>query len=102
MTCRGFNHEATGRALCPAGLDYQSYVRVRPLYVPESSRHTRSRVKIALRDHELVVKGDQWPIFLYRGYNFNPDAPWDGLLQGQLLLNVCLMCLLPLSLLMHK
>ncbi|KAI0742042.1 hypothetical protein C8Q80DRAFT_1110812 [Daedaleopsis nitida] len=68
MTCHGFKHEATGKPLCPAGLDYQT-------------------VKDALRNHQLVVKGDQWPIFLYRHYSYNPDAPWDGLLKGQLLLN---------------
>ncbi|KAI0754542.1 hypothetical protein C8Q80DRAFT_1095221, partial [Daedaleopsis nitida] len=68
MTCRGFNHEATGKPLCPAGLDYEI-------------------VKDNLRNLRMIVAGDQWPIFLYCNYNYNPDAPWDGLLQGRLLVN---------------
>lgn len=27
-------------------------------------------------------------MFLYRDHEFNPENPWDGLLQGQLLVNV--------------
>lgn len=87
MTCRGFNHEATGKPLCPAGLDYEKSVSV-VSFIVEGADIFSHRVKVALRDHQLVVTGDQWPIFLYRNYNYNPEAPWDGLMQGQLLLNV--------------
>ncbi|KAG1896726.1 uncharacterized protein F5891DRAFT_1130222 [Suillus fuscotomentosus] len=50
---RGFNHELTGSLLCPAGLDWNN-----------------SQTKEHLRSGELLVCGDQWPVFY----------PWCGLL----------------------
>ncbi|KAI9566556.1 hypothetical protein HD554DRAFT_1992989, partial [Boletus coccyginus] len=28
---------------------------------------------------------DQWPVFLYANYIYNPDNPWDGLFHSDLL-----------------
>ncbi|KAG1759765.1 hypothetical protein EDD22DRAFT_980929 [Suillus occidentalis] len=55
---RGFNHELTGSLLCPAGLDWHD-------------AETREN----LRSGEILVCGDQWPVFL---------DPWCGLLRSPL------------------
>jgi len=65
---RGFNHERTGALLCPAGLDW-------------SNQETKDK----LRSGELAVSGDQWPIFLYAGYTYDAEDPWNGLLRSSLL-----------------
>ncbi|TFK34091.1 hypothetical protein BDQ12DRAFT_614041 [Crucibulum laeve] len=65
---RGFQHEATGRLLCPVGLDWSDAV-----------------TKEKLRSGALAVPGDQWPIFIYANNKFNEDDPWKGLLRGRLL-----------------
>ncbi|KAG1745135.1 hypothetical protein EDD22DRAFT_786118, partial [Suillus occidentalis] len=38
-----------------------------------------------LRSGEMLVCGDQWPIFLYTQYIYDPDDPWCGLLRSRLL-----------------
>ncbi|KAG1779479.1 hypothetical protein EV702DRAFT_1178547 [Suillus placidus] len=30
--------------------------------------------------------GDQWPMFLYAGYEYDPEDPWKGLLRGEILI----------------
>ncbi|KAG1891589.1 uncharacterized protein F5891DRAFT_1211295 [Suillus fuscotomentosus] len=65
---RGFNHELTGSLLCPAGLDWKD-------------AETREN----LRSGEMLVCGDQWPIFLYAHHTFDADDPWCGLLRSRLL-----------------
>ncbi|KAG1887522.1 uncharacterized protein F5891DRAFT_1132144 [Suillus fuscotomentosus] len=65
---RGFNHEVTGRLLCPAGLDWSDV-----------------ETKQALKSGETAVSGDQWPVFLYAGYHYDPDDPWKGLLRSEIL-----------------
>ena len=52
---------------------------------------TRSRTKDKLRTGELAVSGDQWPIFLYYGYTFDPDDPWNGLFRSSLLVSVSIL-----------
>ncbi|KAG2738549.1 hypothetical protein P692DRAFT_20758318 [Suillus brevipes Sb2] len=64
---RGFNHELTG-SFCPAGMDWND---------PETKEN--------LRSGEMLVCGDQWPIFLYAQYIYDPDDPWCGLLRSRLL-----------------
>ncbi|KJA13063.1 hypothetical protein HYPSUDRAFT_151997 [Hypholoma sublateritium FD-334 SS-4] len=66
---RGFNHEVTGALLCPAGVDWSN---------PE--------IKSKLRTGEFSIAGDQWPIFLYRSYQYDENDPWEGLLQSQILI----------------
>ncbi|KIM60349.1 hypothetical protein SCLCIDRAFT_26690 [Scleroderma citrinum Foug A] len=38
-----------------------------------------------LANGEIQVAGDQWPIFLYANYTYNPEDPWNGLLHSGLL-----------------
>jgi hypothetical protein len=40
------------------------------------------RVKEKLWSGELAVAGDQWPIFLYAGCEYDPEDPWNGLLSS--------------------
>ena len=47
-----------------------------------------SRIKEKLRSGEMAVSGDQWPIFLYQGYAYDPDDPWNGLFRSALLVSV--------------
>ncbi|KAG2092129.1 uncharacterized protein F5147DRAFT_748041 [Suillus discolor] len=57
----GFHHEWTGALLCPAGLDWSNL------------------------DGEMLVTGDQWPLFLYADYHYDLEDPWNGLFQSTLL-----------------
>ena len=34
------------------------------------------------------MAGDQWPIFLYANYTYDPEDPWNGLLRSGLLVDV--------------
>jgi hypothetical protein len=36
----------------------------------------------------LAVAGDQWPIFLYYGYNYDHEDPWNGLFRSSILVSV--------------
>ncbi|KAH7923133.1 hypothetical protein BV22DRAFT_1015956, partial [Leucogyrophana mollusca] len=67
---RGFHHERTGALLCPAGLDWAN-----------------NEIKTKLCSGEMTVSGDQWPIFLYLGYNYDPEDPWNGLLRSFILVS---------------
>ncbi|KAG2114455.1 hypothetical protein BD769DRAFT_1363829, partial [Suillus cothurnatus] len=64
----GFHHEWTGALLCPAGIDWSN---------PET--------KTKLQSGEIIVTGDQWPLFLYADYHYNHEDPWNGLFQSALL-----------------
>jgi hypothetical protein len=46
------------------------------------------RVKEKLRSGEMAVAGDHWPIFLYQGYSYDQEDPWNGLFQSSLLVSV--------------
>ncbi|RDB25671.1 hypothetical protein Hypma_006974 [Hypsizygus marmoreus] len=65
----GFKHEHTGSLLCPAGLDWN-----------------RADIREKLRSGEMIVRGDQWPLFLYPDLAYDPDDPWKGLLRSSLLI----------------
>ncbi|KAI5994386.1 hypothetical protein EDD15DRAFT_2387764 [Pisolithus albus] len=67
---RGFNHERTGALLCPAGLDW-----------------TNTQTRTKLMNGEIQVPGDQWPVFLYADYTYDPEDPWNGLLRSGLLVS---------------
>src|SRR5258705_9484645 len=47
-------------------------------------------IKEKLRSGEISVSGDCWPIFLYYGYNYDPEDPWNGLFRSALLVLVIL------------
>jgi hypothetical protein len=36
----------------------------------------------------MLIPGDQWPIFLYAGYTYDPEDPWKGLFRSRLLVSV--------------
>jgi hypothetical protein len=67
---RGFHHERTGALLCPGGLDWSN-----------------SETKDKLRSGEMAISGDQWPVFVYQGYNYDPEDPWNGLLRSTILVS---------------
>ena len=46
------------------------------------------RTRKGLRNGDITVSGESWPIFLYEEHTFNPENPWEGLLQGRLLVTV--------------
>ncbi|KAG2151041.1 uncharacterized protein EDB93DRAFT_1249536 [Suillus bovinus] len=64
-----FNHEVTGALLCPAGLDWSN-----------------AETKQNLKSGEIEVRGDQWPMFLYAKYAYDPEDPWQGLLRSDILI----------------
>jgi hypothetical protein len=51
---------------------------------------TSCRIKEKLRNGKMSVSGDNWPIFLYHGYNYDPEDPWNGLFRSALLVSVSL------------
>lgn len=46
------------------------------------------RVKEKLRSGEMAVSGYQWPQFLYHGYNYDSEDPWNGLFRSAILVFV--------------
>ncbi|KAH6867767.1 hypothetical protein BKA70DRAFT_1132631, partial [Coprinopsis sp. MPI-PUGE-AT-0042] len=68
-TDRGFHHNRTGQLLCPATLDWTDAV-----------------IHNKLRSAQLVLTGDQWPVFLFQNHKYDPQDPWNGLLRGPLLI----------------
>jgi len=51
------------------------------------------RIKEKLRSGEMAVSGDQWPIFIYHGYSYDPEDPWNGLFRSTLLISVSRFCI---------
>lgn len=49
---------------------------------------TLDSIKEGLRSGELAISGDQWPLFLFASYKFNPEEPWQGLFRSSLLICV--------------
>ena len=46
------------------------------------------RIKTKLQNGEIVVCGDQWPLFLNTDYRYDPKDPWNGLFCSALLVSV--------------
>ena len=49
-----------------------------------------SRTQTKLMNSQIQVAGDQWPVFLYANYTYNPEDPWNRLLRSGLLISVSL------------
>lgn len=45
-------------------------------------------IKEKLRNNQLRVAGDQWPILLYANYAYDAEDPWNGLLRSGILVSV--------------
>lgn len=86
---RGFHHDQTGALLCPAGLDWFDAELVLSFIFVFDPIEMSSRIKAKLRSGEMVVSGDQWPVFVYYANKYDPDDPWDGLFRSNLLVSVC-------------
>ncbi|KAF9241133.1 hypothetical protein BU15DRAFT_45179, partial [Melanogaster broomeanus] len=43
--------------------------------------------KTKLVTGQIQVAGDQWPVFLYANYTYDPEDPWNGLLCSGLLVS---------------
>ncbi|KAJ3512638.1 hypothetical protein NMY22_g15272 [Coprinellus aureogranulatus] len=67
---RGFFHFRTGELLCPPTLDWSD-----------------DALRTQLRSGEIIVSGEQWPAFLYLEHKVDLGRPWEGLLQGPLLVS---------------
>ena len=51
------------------------------------------RIKEKLQNGQLRVARDQWPIFLYANYTYDPKDPWNGSLHsGTLILVSHVLC----------
>ena len=49
-----------------------------------------SRTQTKLMNGQIQVVGDQWLVFLYANYTYDPEDPWNGLLRSGLLISVSL------------
>ena len=39
-----------------------------------------------LKNDEITVAGDQWPLLVYADCAYDPEEPWEGLFRNKLLL----------------
>ena len=85
---RGFHHERTGALLCPAGMDWSDPEYIYLILPSFKVSDWVFRIKAQLRSGEMTVAGDQWPIFLYARYEYDPEDPWKGLFRSSLLVSV--------------
>lgn len=46
------------------------------------------RLKQKLRSGELLVPGDQWPLFVYAAQAFDHEDPWKGLFKSRIMIQV--------------
>jgi len=51
-------------------------------------------VREKLKNTEIAVAGDQWPLLLYADCEYDPEEPWDGLFRNKLLVWVRFQCLI--------
>ena len=53
-----------------------------------SLKNAMLRTKVKLMNGQIQVAGDQWLVFLYADYMYDPEDPWNGLLHSGLLVSV--------------
>ncbi|KAG1860098.1 hypothetical protein F4604DRAFT_1882641 [Suillus subluteus] len=49
----------------------------------KSDRGFNHEVTGSLKSSETAGHSDQWPMFLYAGYDYDPEDPWKGLLRSR-------------------
>ncbi|KIK13543.1 hypothetical protein PISMIDRAFT_17923 [Pisolithus microcarpus 441] len=54
---------------------------------PKGLDWTNIQTQTKLMNGEIQVPGDQWPVFLYADYSYDPEDPWNGLLRSGLLVS---------------
>jgi hypothetical protein len=84
---RGFHHECTGALLCPVNLNWSDTEYI-VLFTMVHKQLMSFRIKERLRTGELATMGDEWPLFLYHSYVYDPNDPWNGLLCSCILVKV--------------
>jgi hypothetical protein len=42
-------------------------------------------VREGLKNDEITVAGDQWPLLVYADCAYDPEEPWEGLFRNKLL-----------------
>ncbi|KAG8212833.1 hypothetical protein J3R82DRAFT_11133 [Butyriboletus roseoflavus] len=69
----GFNHDVTGRLLCPVDYNWED-----------------ASVRAAIRNYhpDFLVMAFSWPRYLYENGVYDPKNPSKGLFKGGLLLKV--------------
>ena len=57
---------------------------------PNGQTHalTSTRIRAKLQNKEYTIPGDQWPIFLWKNSQYDPNNPWNGFLRSKLLVSV--------------
>ena len=45
-------------------------------------------MKTKLQNGEIVVSGDQWPLFVYADCHYDPEDPWNSLFRSAVLVSV--------------
>ena len=55
-----------------------------PLPVQEFVLRSYS-VREGLKNDEITVAGDQWPLLVYANCAYDPEEPWEGLFRNKLL-----------------
>lgn len=41
-----------------------------------------------MKEGDIIVAGDHWPILLYKNYEYDPEDVWKGLLRSDILVSV--------------
>ncbi|KAG6379161.1 hypothetical protein JVT61DRAFT_11601 [Boletus reticuloceps] len=70
-TGRGFDHDLTGRLLCPVDYNWED---------------DQQRAAICDFHPDFLVTADSWPAFLYEGERYDSQKPTEGLFKNALLL----------------
>ena len=88
---RGLNHLLTGRLLCPVDYDWADPRLVWPIKWCLKTDDLIDSMCTSVREYhpDFHVTAYSWPLFLYKGYVYDPNDPSSGLFQSDLLVKVC-------------
>ncbi|EGO04387.1 hypothetical protein SERLA73DRAFT_148918 [Serpula lacrymans var. lacrymans S7.3] len=57
-----------------------------PVVYPQKTWSYLKGTRTKIRNGEMEITGEQWPVVLYAECHYDPDEPWVGFVCGQLLL----------------